>query len=90
VVWFWLAGLVAIFGILNPFFFWTSNLQNIPVQATVLGLLRLAQSLVLLVGEIDLSIAAVTGISSALGALAIQRLGLPWAPAFSSASRSPR
>lgn len=77
VVWIWLAGLVAIFGIMNPFFFSTSNLQNVLVQATVLGLLGLAQSLVLLVGEIDLSIAAMTGISSALGALSIQRLGLP-------------
>jgi len=62
---------------MNPFFFSTSNLQNVLVQATVLGLLGLAQSLVLLVGEIDLSIAAITGISSALGALSIQRLGLP-------------
>ena len=77
VVWFWLAGLVIIFGLLNPFFFSTSNMQNVLVQATVLGLLGLAQSLVLLVGEIDLSIAAITGLSSALGALAIQSLGLP-------------
>jgi simple sugar transport system permease protein len=77
VVWIWLAGLILIFGILNPFFLTTSNLQNILVQATVLGLLGLAQSLVLLVGEIDLSIGAVTGISSALGALAIHSLGLP-------------
>jgi simple sugar transport system permease protein/ribose transport system permease protein len=77
VVWFWLAGLILIFGIMNPFFFSTPNLQNILVQATVLGLLGLAQSLVLLVGEIDLSIAAITGISSVLGALAIQSLGLP-------------
>ena len=77
VVWFWLAGLVVIFGLLNPFFFSTSNMQNVLVQATVLGLLGLAQSLVLLVGEIDLSIAAITGLSSALGALAVQSLGLP-------------
>lgn len=77
VVWFWLAGLVIIFGLLNPFFFSTSNMQNVLVQATVLGLLGLAQSLVLLVGEIDLSIAAITGLSSALGALAVQSLGLP-------------
>jgi simple sugar transport system permease protein len=77
VVWIWLAGLILIFGVLNPFFLTTSNLQNILVQATVLGLLGLAQSLVLLAGEIDLSIGAVTGISSAIGALAIQRLGLP-------------
>ena len=77
VVWFWLAGLIVIFGVLNPFFFSTPNLQNVLVQATALGLLGLAQSLVLLVGEIDLSIAASAGISSALGALSIQTLGLP-------------
>jgi simple sugar transport system permease protein len=77
VVWFWLVGLIVIFGILNPFFFSTANLQNVLVQATVLGLLGLAQSLVLLVGEIDLSIGAVTGLSSALGALSIQLMGLP-------------
>jgi len=77
VVWFWLAGLIVVFALLNPFFFSVPNLQNILVQATVLGLLGLAQSLILLVGEIDLSIAAITGISSAIGALAIQSLGLP-------------
>ncbi len=77
VVWIWLVGLIIIFSILNPFFFSTSNLQNVLVQATVLGLLGLAQSLVLLVGEIDLSVAANAGISSALGALAIQHLGMP-------------
>lgn len=77
VVWFWLAGLIVIFALLNPFFFSVPNLQNILVQATVLGLLGLAQSLILLVAEIDLSIAAITGISSAIGALAIQHLGLP-------------
>ena len=77
VVWIWLAGLIIIFGVLNPFFFSVPNLQNVLVQATVLGLLGLAQSLVLLVAEIDLSIAAVTGISSALGALAIQQAGMP-------------
>ncbi|MCB8877691.1 ABC transporter permease [Acidisoma silvae] len=77
VVWIWLVGLVIVFGLLNKFFFTTSNLQNILTQATVLGLLGLAASLPLLVGEIDLSIAGNMGISSAIGALAILQLHMP-------------
>ena len=41
VVWIWLAGLIRFSGIMNPFFFSTSNLQNVLVQATVLGFLVL-------------------------------------------------
>ena len=77
VVWGWLVGLVVIFGLLNGFFFSTANLQNILVQATVLGLLGLAQALPLLVSEIDLSIAANAGFSSVVGALLITQLGVP-------------
>jgi hypothetical protein len=39
VVWIWLIGLVVIFGLFNEFFFTTANMQNIMVQATVLGML---------------------------------------------------
>ena len=77
VVWGWLAGLIVVFGLLNSFFFSTANLQNILTQATVLGLLGLAQSLPLLVSEIDLSIAANTGFSSVVGALLVTQLGAP-------------
>ena len=77
VVWGWLVGLVAIFGLLNGFFLSVANLQNILVQATVLGLLGLAQSLPLLVGEIDLSIAANAGFSSVVGALLVTEWGVP-------------
>ena len=77
VVWFWLIGLVILFGLLNKFFFSTANLQNVLTQATVLGLLGLAESLPLLVGEIDLSIAGNMGISSIVGAIAILHWGFP-------------
>lgn len=77
VVWVWLLGLVVIFGIFNPYFFTITNMQNIMVQATVLGLLALAISLPLLVAEIDLSIAANLGFSSVIGALSIDH-GAPW------------
>lgn len=78
VVWIWLAALVVGFGIFNQFFFTIMNLQNIVVQATVLGMLGLAVALPLLVAEIDLSIPANLGFSSAIGAIAYSEWGLPW------------
>jgi simple sugar transport system permease protein/ribose transport system permease protein len=78
VVWIWLIALVALFGTFNEFFFTLFNLQNVMVQATVLGTLGLAVALPLLVAEIDLSIPANAGFSAAVGALAYSDLGLPW------------
>ncbi len=78
VVWIWLIALVVIFGLFNEFFLTTSNLQNILVQATVLGMIGLAVALPLLVAEIDLSLPANLGFSSAIGALTYSTLGLPW------------
>ncbi len=78
VVWLWLVALVVIFGVFNPFFLSIANLQNILLQATVLGLLALAVSLPLLVAEIDLSIASNLGFSSVVGALPVASFHLPW------------
>ncbi|EGU60527.1 putative ABC transport integral membrane subunit [Vibrio nigripulchritudo ATCC 27043] len=78
VVWIWLIALVILFGAFNEFFFTLFNMQNIMVQATVLGMLGLAIALPLLVAEIDLSIPANMGFSSAIGAMAHTQMGLPW------------
>lgn len=78
VVWIWLIALVIIFGAFNEYFLTIFNLQNIMVQATVLGLLGLAVALPLLIAEIDLSIPANAGFSAAVGALAYSDWGLPW------------
>lgn len=78
VVWIWLIALVVIFGAFNDYFLTVFNLQNVMVQATVLGMLGLAVALPLLVAEIDLSIPANAGFSAAVGALAYSDLGLPW------------
>jgi len=78
VVWIWLIALVVLFGSFNDYFFTIFNLQNVMVQATVLGTLGLAVALPLLVAEIDLSIPANAGFSAAVGALAYSDLGLPW------------
>ncbi|PZX10529.1 simple sugar transport system permease protein/ribose transport system permease protein [Palleronia aestuarii] len=78
VVWIWLVALVVLFGLFNEFFFTVFNMQNIMVQATVLGMLGLAMCLPLLVAEIDLSIPANMGFSSAVGAIVMTQFGLPW------------
>lgn len=77
-VWLWLVGLVIIFGSLNGFFFSVANLQNVMIQATVLGLLALAVSLPLLIAEIDLSIASNMGFSSVVGAMLVSTGHWPW------------
>ncbi|MBP7002226.1 ABC transporter permease [Amaricoccus sp.] len=82
VVWIWLVALVVFFGAFNEYFLTVFNLQNVMVQATVLGMLGLAIALPLLVAEIDLSIPANAGFSSAIGVLAYSDLGLPWFPAM--------
>lgn len=78
VVWIWLVALVLIFGLFNEFFLTVFNLQNVMVQATVLGVLGLAVAMPLLVAEIDLSLPANLGFSSAIGAIAYSDLGIPW------------
>ncbi|EOA02901.1 ABC transporter permease [Herbaspirillum sp. BH-1] len=78
VVWIWLVALVLGFGLFSQFFLSVMNLQNILVQATVLGLLALAVALPLLVGEIDLSLPANLGFSSAIGAWLYASVGGPW------------
>jgi simple sugar transport system permease protein/ribose transport system permease protein len=78
VVWIWLVALVVLFGLFNEYFFTIFNMQNIMVQATVLGMLGLAMCLPLMVAEIDLSIPANMGFSSAVGVIAMGQFGLPW------------
>lgn len=62
-------GLVAIsviFQSLNPFFLSSANLSNLLMEATPVGILALGIVMVLLVGEIDLSVGSVSGLSAAI------------------------
>lgn len=64
-------------GLFNSFFLTTANLQNILIQATPLGLLVLAVSFALLIGEIDLSVTGNLAFSGMVGALLMQHLHVP-------------
>lgn len=71
-------GLVALwifFSFQNGVFFTPRNLSNLLVQSTVVGIMALGLMFVLLVKEIDLSIAAINGVTSVLMAKVIIEYG---------------
>ncbi|WP_260690617.1 sugar ABC transporter permease [Rhizobium leguminosarum] len=77
-----LIGLVALcvfFASQNGVFLTARNLSNLLVQSTVVGIMALGLMFVLLVKEIDLSIAAINGVTSVLMAKLIVQFGFsPW------------
>jgi D-xylose transport system permease protein len=69
--------IVVVFQSLNSAFLSPQNISNIAVQLVGYGLLSVGVIMVLLLGEIDLSIGSVAGVSGAiLGVLSVQ-VGLP-------------
>ena len=72
----------AVFQFLNPNFLSSRNLTNLSVQVTDFGVVSIGIVLVLLLGEIDLSVGSVYGLgSSVMAVLAVNR-GWPAAPAI--------
>ncbi len=75
-------GLVALwifFAVQSDVFLTARNLSNLLVQSTVVGVMALGLMFVLLVKEIDLSIAAINGVTSVLMAKLIVEFGFsPW------------
>lgn len=75
-----LLGLVLIavvFQIANPNFLTPLNLTNLFVQITAVGTLAVGVVLVLLIGEIDLSIGSVSGLTAAIMAVSSVKAGMP-------------
>lgn len=75
-------GLVALwifFAIQSDVFLTARNLSNLLVQSTVVGIMALGLMFVLLVKEIDLSVAAINGVTSVLMAKLVVQFGVsPW------------
>ncbi len=69
----------------NANFLTARNLSNLCLQLAAPGILTLAVMLVLLVGEIDLSIGAVSGLCASVLAVAHASLGLPAAASIAAA-----
>src|SRR6478735_301899 len=74
-----IAGLVVIwtvFQVLNPVFLSPRNLVGLTMQCAAIGTISLGIVLVLLLGEIDLSVGSVSGLSAAV--LAVGLVELQW------------
>src|SRR5919106_1455780 len=73
-----LAVIWAIFYIQEERFLSSVNLTNLVLQATAVGLVAVGVVLVLLLGEIDLSVGAVSGLCAAVMAVLVEQKG--WSP----------
>ena len=75
-----IGGLVVIgvvFQLLNPLFLSSRNLADLLLQSVPVGIIALGVVCILLVGEIDLSVGSVSGLSSALLGVLFVTHGLP-------------
>jgi ribose transport system permease protein len=70
-----IVGLIIYFTVMNPLFFSASNALNIGRQSSVLLLVSLAETVVILIGSIDLSVGALVTLTGILTALTVDTLG---------------
>lgn len=67
----------AVFGLLNHTFLSSDNLVNLTLQSAASGTIALGIVLTLMIGQIDLSVGAVSGLGSAVVSVTVMRAGLP-------------
>ena len=67
----------AVFQILNPVFLSSRNLVDLTMQCAAIGTIALGVVLVLLLGEIDLSVGSVSGLAAAILAVTLVQLQAP-------------
>lgn len=70
-----IAGLIALFGIINPVFLSVANLLTMTKELAVILILALAGTFVVLMGSFDFSVAAVLTLSGVVIALSIPQVG---------------
>lgn len=68
--------LIAYFSIVNPLFLSAANALNIGRQSAVLLTVALAETMVILIGSIDLSIGAIVTLAGILAALTVDQFGV--------------
>ena len=71
-----LLALCALLAVASPYFFTLNNMPIVLRNASFVGLVALGQTLVLLIGGIDLSVGAAAGLSAVVGALMLTKLGI--------------
>lgn len=76
--------LCIVFGIINPKFFSSRNISNLLRQIAPVLLIGIAQSFVMITGNIDLSIGSVVGMSTMISATLMTKGFNPWVAALFS------
>ncbi|MDE0112525.1 MAG: hypothetical protein OXN84_09610, partial [Albidovulum sp.] len=72
-----LMAVLIVFNFASPYFLTPRNLSNLTLQVGVLGVMALGMSLVLFIGEIDLSAGSVSGVCAIILVLLSSRFGIP-------------
>lgn len=70
--------IVAIFALLNPMFLSPTNLTNIVLQYTYILILAIGMVMVIVAGQIDLSVGSVVALTGAVSAVVVIKNGMPW------------
>lgn len=73
-----LLGIALFFQWQSPHFLSPTNLSNLAVQATLIAVIALGEVVVLLLGEIDLSLGSVAGATAAILGVLMTSGNLPW------------
>jgi len=81
--------LALVFQATNENFLSADNLVNLSLQVSSIGVMTLGMVLVLLVGQVDLSVGAVSGLAAAIVAVGGVQQGWPLATASRSSSCAP-
>jgi len=69
--------IAVIFQSINPFFLSSANLVNLLMQSAAVGVIALGIVIILLVGEIDLSVGSVSGLAASAFAVTLTTKGFP-------------
>lgn len=75
-IWLFLALAVAVFSYASPYFFTVKNLSNVLTQGAFIGILAVGMTMVMIDGEIDLSVGAVLALACALAIGLQEQIGV--------------
>lgn len=67
---------MAVLSLISPYFLTVNNLLNVMDQSVVVGMVALGQTLVILIGGIDLSVGSLAGVSGIVLGLSFPQFGL--------------
>lgn len=68
---------MAVLSLISPYFLTVNNMLNLLSQSVVIGLLALGQTLVILIGGIDLSVGSLVGVTGIILGLALHHVPMP-------------